>query len=108
MFEKKARECGTDILNRVMIVDLLKDNGKVVGAWGIGLREPVIYVISAKIVVIATGGISRVFPAATCLDFNRQRHPFGTGDGIAMGIRAGAEVVRMEFFTPLGRSASLL
>lgn len=99
LFEKKARECGTHILNRVMIVDLLKDNGKVVGAWGIGLREPVFYVISAKIVVIATGGVSRVFPAATCLDFNRQRHPFGTGDGIAMGIRAGVEVVRMEFFT---------
>lgn len=99
LFEKKARECGTDILNRVMIVDLLKENEKVVGAWGIGLREPVIYVISAKVVIVATGGISRIFPAATCLDYNRQRHPFGTGDGIAMGIRAGAEVVRMEFFT---------
>ncbi len=99
MFEKKARECGTDILNRVMIVDLLKDQGRVVGAWGVGLREPVLYVISARVVVIATGGVSRVFPGATCLDYNRQRTPFGTGDGIAMGMRAGAEVVRMEFFT---------
>ncbi len=99
LFEKKARECGVDILNRVMIVDLLKEGGRVIGAWGISLKEPVIYVIAAKIVVMATGGVSRVFPAVTCLDYNRQRTPFGTGDGIAMGIRAGAEVVRMEFFT---------
>lgn len=99
LFEKKTRECGTDILNRVMIVDLLKENGRVVGAWGVGLREPVLYRIASKALIIATGGISRIFPGATCLDYNRQRHPFGTGDGIAMGIRAGAEMVRMEFFT---------
>ncbi len=99
LFEKKARECGTDILNRVMIVDLLKEHDRVVGAWGVGLREPVLYLIAAKEVIVATGGISRVFPGTTCLDYNRQRTPFGTGDGIAMGIRAGAEVVRMEFFT---------
>lgn len=99
LFEKKAAEVGVDILNRVMIVDVLKDHGRVVGAWGIGLREPVIYLISARNVVVATGGISRIFPGLTCLDYNRQRTPYGTGDGIAMGIRAGAEVVRMEFFT---------
>lgn len=99
LFEKKTRECGVDILNRVMIVDLLKENGRVVGAWGVGLREPVLYRIASRALVIATGGISRVFPGATSLDFNRQRHPFGTGDGIAMGLRAGAEMVRMEFFT---------
>lgn len=99
LFEQKAREVGTDILNRVMIIDLLKQNGRVVGALGMGLREPIIYIFSSRAVVMASGGISRIFPPATCLDFNRQRLPFGTGDGIAMGIRAGAEMVRLEFFT---------
>lgn len=99
LFERRARQAGVDILNRVMIIDLLMEQGRVVGAVGMGLRDPVIYVLSAKIVVVATGGVSRVFPGATCLDYNRQRIPFGTGDGIAMGIRAGAEMVRMEFFT---------
>ncbi|MDL2307176.1 FAD-dependent oxidoreductase [Desulfovibrio sp. OttesenSCG-928-C06] len=98
IFERQLRKLNVETMNRVMIFELLKQDGRVVGAIGVGTREPVIYIFIARSVVVATGGISRMFPAKHCMDFNRQRYPYGSGDGIAMGIRAGAEVVRMEFF----------
>jgi succinate dehydrogenase/fumarate reductase flavoprotein subunit len=85
------------VLNRVVIADLIKEKNRIVGAIGVGVRQPKFYTILAKSTVITTGGIARLFPGPTSWEFNRATHPQCTGDGVAMAYRAGAEVSGMEF-----------
>jgi succinate dehydrogenase/fumarate reductase flavoprotein subunit len=83
-----ALRLGAEVLDRVVITDFLVTNGEVVGAIGIDRREGNFYVLRAKAVVIATGG-----SAGAALG----RNPSLTGDGVAMALRAGAELRNMEF-----------
>lgn len=77
------------IVERLLIVDLLVENGICKGAVGIDSQgEPV--VLRAKAVVLACGGAGQLFRyTLTPKDI--------TGDGYALGLRAGAELVNMEF-----------
>ena len=86
---KKVIESGCNVLDRVMITDLLRHDGRVVGAVGFHTRNGDFYVIKAKATVIATGGMH--FRGAA---YGRQ---FTTGDGQAMAYRAGGELMNMEF-----------
>ena len=97
LFAKELSKRGIKVINRVMITELVREDGRVVGAIGVGIREPKFFIFCAKAVVLTTGGISRVFPAPTSWEFNRQRYPYGPGDGVAMAYRAGAEVTGLEF-----------
>jgi len=69
---------------------LLDDNGQVAGAMAFDEQTSRHVAISAKAVLLATGGFGRVFRATTNPDVV-------TGDGIAMAWRAGAAVSDMEF-----------
>ena len=97
LFAKQMVERNIRVLNRVMIADLIKHDGHVVGAIGVGIREPKFYTILAKSTIITTGGIARLFPGPTSWEFNRATHPQCTGDGVAMAYRAGAEAAGLEF-----------
>jgi succinate dehydrogenase/fumarate reductase flavoprotein subunit len=79
---------GVKVLDRVLATDLLTRDGKVQGAVGIDTRQGIFYVLKAKAVVIASGGFSGGGAGI---------YPHLTGDGIAMGLRAGAELRGMEF-----------
>ncbi|MBI4334492.1 MAG: FAD-binding protein [Chloroflexi bacterium] len=87
----RARDSGVRLVERVMITDLLTSDGRlptsgsVVGATGFHTRTGQPVVIRSKAVVLATGPI-------------RQESNL-TGDGIAIGFRAGAEAMSMEFCT---------
>lgn len=85
----KALESGVKVLDRVMMTELLKQNGKVTGAVGFHSVEGDFYLIKAKAVIIATGTGS--FKAAS------EPMQQGTADGEAMSYRAGAEITSKEF-----------
>lgn len=93
---QEAQKRGVEIINRVMVFDLLRDEG-VIGAIGIDNRLDKVITFLAKSVVLSTGGCVRLYPGPTPgWMFNRADSPHTTGDGRAMAYRAGAELVNME------------
>ncbi len=97
LFNNELSRRKIKVINRVMITDLIKEDGRVTGAIGIGIREPRLFLFRARAVVLTAGGISRVFCGPTSMDFNRGRYPYAPGDSIALGYRAGAELTGLEF-----------
>jgi succinate dehydrogenase/fumarate reductase flavoprotein subunit len=86
---KKVVASGVRVLDNVMMVELLKADGAVVGAIGFHVRGGRLFIIQAGATVIATGATS----------FKHDTSPtyFWTGDGEAMAYRAGAEISGREF-----------
>lgn len=74
--------------DEVSVLDLLTDGPRVAGAVGLDSSGQ-ITVFQADQTVLATGGGTRVFDIST-------NSTSGTGDGYAMGFRAGAELIDME------------
>jgi fumarate reductase flavoprotein subunit len=69
---------------------LLVDNGCVQGAVAIEMKTGRIEAITAKAVILCTGGCGRVFPFTT-------NASICNGDGMALAYRAGAPLKDMEF-----------
>ena len=88
---------GIDVYQEYTIVSLLKDGEKVVGAFGYDREKGLFKVFQAKAVIIATGGMGRIYKISSnswdC-----------TGGGISIAYHAGAELIDMEFvqFHPTG------
>jgi fumarate reductase flavoprotein subunit len=72
------------------VTRLLVDDGRVHGVVAIGLMTGRIQAITAKAVILCTGGCGKVFPFTTNANIN-------TGDGMALAYRAGAPLKDMEF-----------
>jgi succinate dehydrogenase/fumarate reductase flavoprotein subunit len=85
------------------IVDLLRNDGDIVGAMAVHLGSGAPVIVSAKATIIATGGVTRLYRR------NSASANMG-GDGHAMALRAGARLVDMEFvqFFPIGHLAPRL
>jgi succinate dehydrogenase / fumarate reductase flavoprotein subunit len=73
----------------IFIAELLKNGDRVAGALGIDIYSGELVQFNAKAVILATGGYQPFSLKNSNTDM--------TGDGIAMGLRAGARVVDMEF-----------
>src|SRR5260221_6955846 len=90
-------------VSNLTVTDLVATDGEVVGAVALDAvsGEPV--TIAAKAVVIAAGGLTRIFQR------NSASANMG-GDGYALALAAGAELVDMEFvqFFPIGHLAPRL
>lgn len=84
----------------VLVTDIVVSNGEAVGAVGIHLESGQPVTLKAKSIVIATGGLTRLYRR------NSASLNMG-GDGYALALRAGAELVNMEFvqFFPIGHLA---
>ncbi len=85
---------GVEIIEHALVLDLLTAaDGSVCGAtlhvMGEGQRGGV-GSVSARAVVLATGGMGQVFEQTT-------NPRVSTGDGVAVALRAGAEVADLEF-----------
>ncbi|MFH0968248.1 MAG: fumarate reductase (CoM/CoB) subunit TfrA [Methanobacteriota archaeon] len=76
------------IFHEVTVISLLTDEERVIGAVGLD-REGELIVFLADATVVATGGGTRVYDIST-------NSNSGTGDGYAIGYRAGAELIDME------------
>ncbi len=94
---KYARKSGCNILDRVVVGDLLVNDGQVCGAAGFNIRTGEFYVVQAKAVVVSTGGTNRLYQNPSGLSFSCWMCPANTGDGEAMALRAGAELANVEY-----------
>jgi fumarate reductase flavoprotein subunit len=72
------------------VTRLLVDDGRVHGVVAIELMSGRIEMITAKAVILCTGGCGRVYPFTTNASIK-------TGDGMALAYRAGAPLKDMEF-----------
>src|SRR5437870_4902355 len=88
---------GIDVHMERTILTLLKQSGRVVGAFGYDRERGRFLVFRAKAIVLATGGIGRAYKITS----NSWEY---TGDGHSLAYRAGAELIDMEFvqFHPTG------
>src|SRR4051812_34678337 len=87
----------------LVVVDLVQAGGEVTGAvaWHMSSGAPV--TIAAKATIVATGGLTRLYRR------NSASANMG-GDGYALALRAGTELIDMEFvqFFPIGHLAPRL
>jgi len=72
------------------VTKLLVDDGRVQGVVAIEIMTGRIFAITAKAVIVCTGGCGRVFPFTT-------NAAIKSGDGMALAQRAGAPLKDMEF-----------
>ena len=89
-----AQDDGIELIEHALVLDLLVDvegaaQGLTLHVMGEGQRDGVGAAL-APAVVLATGGIGQVFASST-------NPTVATGDGLALGLRAGAEVADIEF-----------
>ncbi|HVE74770.1 MAG TPA: L-aspartate oxidase [Mycobacteriales bacterium] len=83
-----------ELIEHALVLDLLQDSsgaaaGVTLHVLGEGTRDGV-GAISARAVVLATGGMGQVFASTT-------NPAVSTGDGVALALRAGAAVTDLEF-----------
>ncbi|WP_324171817.1 FAD-dependent oxidoreductase [Sulfurimonas sp.] len=82
---------GIEILNERYLLDFCVDANMICGANILNIRSGEQEYYSAKSVIVATGGYSRIYSKYST------NSTATTGDGIASAIRAGAKVSDMEF-----------
>jgi succinate dehydrogenase / fumarate reductase, flavoprotein subunit len=87
----------------LLITDLARDDGAVVGAAALHLTSGAPVTVAAKATIVATGGLTRLYRR------NSASANMG-GDGYALALRAGAPLLDMEFvqFFPIGHLAPRL
>jgi succinate dehydrogenase/fumarate reductase flavoprotein subunit len=88
---------GIKVIERTMAVDLLTNEGKVIGAITLDTRSGEITAFHTKAVVLCTGSASRAYIVNPGKKWFFMRD-MGTnsGDGRGMAYRAGAELTMME------------
>ena len=86
---KKALDSGVIVMDRIMVTELIKQDGRVVGAIGFHTTSGDLYIFQSKATVIATGGSS--------IKLGQRPVNSWTADGEAMAYRAGAEITGKEF-----------
>jgi succinate dehydrogenase/fumarate reductase flavoprotein subunit len=98
---RQAKKAGATIVNHLPIIDLIVEEGEVVGALGLDVSndDPALQPIAAKAVVLATGSGNRLYPAPASPGwmFNIAQCPSCTGGAQALAWRAGARLLNMEF-----------
>lgn len=102
----RTRLNGADGIRRVgdlTIIDIALDDGVACGATALHLPTGRTVTIAAKAVVIATGGLTGLYRRNSASSNM-------AGDGYALALRAGAELIDMEFvqFFPIGHLAPRL
>jgi len=90
-------------IGNLAVTDLVTAGGEIAGAVALDLAAGAPVTIGAKAVIIATGGLTRIYKR------NSASANMG-GDGYALALAAGAELVDMEFvqFFPIGHLAPRL
>jgi succinate dehydrogenase / fumarate reductase flavoprotein subunit len=95
--QDRTVQSGVTVYMECTTTHLLLDDGRVTGAFGYWRQTGDPIAFAAKAVVLATGGIGRIYQITS----NSWEY---SGDGHALAYQAGAELIDMEFvqFHPTG------
>lgn len=95
---KVLKELEIDVYKNHFALSLLKKENQISGITAYDEESQKVKVFQAKAVILANGGFSALYKNYTT------NVPDATGDGIAMGLRAGLRAMDMEFvqFHPTG------
>jgi succinate dehydrogenase / fumarate reductase flavoprotein subunit len=86
--KKKAKSLGVSILDKMEMVDLLKRDGRIVGAVGFNILTGDFHVFGARATLLAS---------SSCKYKNRKMWTMNCGEMIAAAYGAGAHLVNSEF-----------
>jgi succinate dehydrogenase / fumarate reductase flavoprotein subunit len=97
ILQQKAVAMDIDVFMETTIVRLLKDRDRIAGAFGYRRESGKFVEFKSPAVVLATGGVGKAYKVTS----NSWEY---TGDGHALGLWAGADLIDMEFvqFHPTG------
>ena len=100
---QSARTPGITRASGLSVTDLVTNDGVIAGAVGFRLEDGAAVAVAARAVVLATGGLTRLYR-------RNSASANMTGEGYALALRAGAELIDMEFpqFFPIGHLAPRL
>jgi len=92
-----SMESHLKVFPELTVTEIIKEDGKVAGVYGYWRETGAEVLFEAPAVIIATGGVGKTFKITS----NSWE---GTGDGHALALKAGANLVDMEFlqFHPTG------
>ena len=97
LYQRNVR-AKTNFFVEWLALDIIRDDaGDVVGVTALEMETGQLYILEAKVVMLATGGAGRIWDASTNAFIN-------TGDGMGLAARAGIPLEDMEFwqFHPTG------
>lgn len=96
-----AERSGARVFNHTILTGLITKDGSAVGAMGMNIRSGKFIVFKAKIILLSTGGIQRMYPYADApfpSNLFLNTHFVGNhGGGAAAAFRAGAKLTNLEF-----------
>jgi len=90
LFQTSLKYTTIDRFDEWFVTRLLVDDGRVRGVVALDIMSGKVEVITARAVILCTGGCGRVFPFTT-------NAAIKSGDGMALAYRAGAPLKDMEF-----------
>ena len=92
-----SMEANIKVFAELTVTEILKEKGQISGVYGYWRESGAEVLFEAPTVIIATGGVGKTFKITS----NSWE---GTGDGHALALKAGANLVDMEFlqFHPTG------
>jgi succinate dehydrogenase/fumarate reductase flavoprotein subunit len=90
-------------ISNIAVIEILVNDGRAVGAIGLNILDNEFVTFQAKAVIVAAGGLTKLY-ARNSASANM------AGEGYALALWAGAELVDMEFvqFFPIGHLAPRL
>ncbi|ACK41747.1 MULTISPECIES: FAD-binding protein [Dictyoglomus] len=88
--KRRLKETKVEVYENIMVYDFIVKENRVIGAKAINVVSQERYLIQGKAFILATGGAGELYYQNV---FTSEM----TGDGYAAALRAGAELVNMEF-----------
>ena len=88
---ERVRLAKIQVLEDCLATDILAENGVIQGVKALYCHTGATKDFECRYLILATGGAGQLFKLTT-------NPEIATGDGVALALRAGAEIVDMEFF----------
>ncbi len=92
--DEMARHSNITVMEDTVTTKLITSGNRVTGSVVLNIRKGDCFIVDAKAVILATGGLGEIYPHSTNAPFGMHGH--AAGSGYAMAYHAGAELIDME------------